>query len=74
MRLCLLLIGSALLPGMAGCGFHLQGRVDYGPELASVHLQVPDKTTALARELRRSLEVAKVDLVADRETATVCDG
>jgi LPS-assembly lipoprotein len=63
----LLLLGAAWL---SGCGFHLQGRADYSPELAAVYLEVPDPNTDLARQLRRSLEAAKVDLVGEEEGAT----
>jgi LPS-assembly lipoprotein len=63
----LLLAGTAVV---AGCGFHLQGRPAYISELESVYLQVPDRSTDLARELRRSLQVADVRLVSRPEEAT----
>lgn len=55
---------------VAGCGFHLQGRAEYGPEFEAVYLQVPDNGTALARELRRSLEVAGVNITPTADKAT----
>lgn len=63
----LLLAGTAMV---AGCGFHLQGRPAYISELESVYLQVPDRSTDLARELKRSLQVADVRLVSRPEEAT----
>jgi LPS-assembly lipoprotein len=64
----LLLLAAA--GAAAGCGFHLQGRPDYIPELESVYLQVPDRSSDLARELRRSLLVSDVRLVSRPEEAT----
>lgn len=69
--LCLL----ALLA--TGCGFQLQGRADYSPELEAVYLQVPDPNSDLARQLRRSVEAARVMLAPDADRATaviVIDG
>jgi LPS-assembly lipoprotein len=63
----LLLAATAMV---AGCGFHLQGRPAYISELESVYLQVPDRSTDLARELKRSLQVADVRLVSRPEEAT----
>ena len=54
----------------AGCGFQMQGRVEYGPEFETVYLQVPDSASPLARELRRSLEVAGVNLTPAPDRAT----
>ena len=55
---------------VAGCGFKLQGRPDYIPELETVYLDVPNRSTALARELKRSLQVSDVQLVNRPEEAT----
>jgi LPS-assembly lipoprotein len=63
----LLLAATAVV---AGCGFHLQGRPAYISELESVYLQVPDRSTDLVRELKRSLQVADVRLVSRPEEAT----
>lgn len=64
-----ILLSVAVSICLGGCGFHLQGRADYAPELEAVYLQVPDDATPLARELHRSLEVAAVALVADASEA-----
>ena len=47
---------------LAGCGFHLQGRSEYIPELETVYLDVPNRSTALARELTRSLQVFECEV------------
>jgi LPS-assembly lipoprotein len=65
----ILVIAVALL-SLQACGFHLQGRAEYSPELEAVYLQAPDDTTPLARELRRSLEVARVNVADNTEAAT----
>lgn len=67
---CKLLVVCAVLLSMQACGFHLQGRAEYSPELEAIYLQVPDDTTPLARELLRSLEVARVNLADNTEGAT----
>ncbi|MEJ2514184.1 MAG: hypothetical protein P8080_05865 [Gammaproteobacteria bacterium] len=54
----------------AGCGFQLQGRADYAPQLEKVYLQVPDPNSDLARQLRRSVEAARVTLVPEPGQAT----
>ena len=54
----------------AGCGFQMQGRTDYVEELESVYLQMPNRNSDLARELRRSLKVADVKLAPTAGEAT----
>lgn len=54
----------------AGCGFQLQGRPAYIPELETVYLDLPDRSSDLARELKRSLQVSDVKLVNRPEEAT----
>lgn len=54
----------------AGCGFHLQGRAEYAPELESLYLAVPDNSTELAKELKRTLRVSDLDLAAAEGDAT----
>jgi LPS-assembly lipoprotein len=54
----------------AGCGFHLQGRPDYISQLDTVYLDLPDRSSDLARELKRSLLVSDVELVNRPEEAT----
>lgn len=55
---------------LGGCGFHLQGRAEYPPELATVYLKVPDANSDLARQLTRSVEAARVKLTRDASKAT----
>ena len=69
------LLTKALLPVVAllsagGCGFQMQGRTDYIDELESVYLQMPNRSSDLARELRRSLKVADVKLAPTAGEAT----
>lgn len=64
------LLTAALLVGINGCGFELQGRTSYSANLDAIYLQVPDEATPLARELARSLSVANLKLVQDATTAT----
>lgn len=62
-RLAALMLALATVaPGLAGCGFHLQGSATYDEDLSAVYLQVPDASTPLARALRRSMEAARVPL------------
>ena len=65
-----LLVIAAAVSCLQACGFHLQGREEYSPELEAVYLQAADDTTPLARELRRSLEVARVNVADNTEAAT----
>ena len=52
------------------CGFHMQGRAEYAPELKSLFVVVPDRSTDLAKQLRRSLRVSKLELAATQADAT----
>lgn len=61
---------AVLAASLSACGFHLQGRGDYAPELESVYMEVPDRTTDLARQLASSLEVSGIKLVNRPEEAT----
>jgi LPS-assembly lipoprotein len=61
---------SASLLALSSCGFHMQGRADLSPDLATVYLQVPDDTTPLAKALRKSLSVAHLSLVEDATAAS----
>jgi LPS-assembly lipoprotein len=65
-----LMLLSAIFVVVQGCGFHLQGRADYSPDLSTLYLQVPDNATPLAKALRKSLSVAHVSLVEDPEAAS----
>jgi LPS-assembly lipoprotein len=54
----------------AGCGFQLQGATRYPAELAAVYLDLPDRNSDLAFQLRRTLEAADVRLAGDAAEAT----
>ncbi len=69
-RLIRFLLWGVLATGLSGCGFHLQGRADYGEQLEAIYLQVPDDATPLARELIRSLEISALNVVDDAAAAT----
>jgi LPS-assembly lipoprotein len=60
----------AVLAGLSGCGFNLQGRADYSEDLEAIYLQVPDDATPLAKELNRSLEISALRIVDDATAAT----
>ena len=53
-----------------GCGFHMQGRAEYAPELKSLYVVIPDQSTDLAKQLRRSLRISDLDLAASENGAT----
>lgn len=67
-RLSVITLAAVL--AVAGCAFELQGRPEYLQELESLYLQVPDRSSDLARELRHSLRVSRVTLVRNAEDAT----
>jgi outer membrane lipopolysaccharide assembly protein LptE/RlpB len=69
-KLIKFLLWGVLAAGLSGCGFHLQGRADYGEELEAIYLEVPDDATPLARELSRSLEISALNVVDDAAAAT----
>ena len=50
----------ATLLSLSACGFHLQGRTEFVETLAPIYLQIPDRSTDLARELSRALEVSQI--------------
>jgi LPS-assembly lipoprotein len=52
------------------CGFHMQGRAEYAPELKSLFVVLPDRSSDLAKQLRRSLRVSRLELVATEADAT----
>ena len=52
------------------CGFHMQGRAEYAPELKSLYVVMPDRSTDLAKQLRRSLRVSKLELAPSESDAT----
>lgn len=63
-----LLVLTALL--LAACGYQLQGVTRYPPELSAVYLDVPDPTSDLAVQLRRSLTASGVTLASSEADAT----
>lgn len=65
-RVALIALIAALAAAAGGCGFHLQGRADYAEALEPLYLDLSDRSTPLARQLRRSLAVSRLAL-ADRQ-------
>lgn len=65
-----LMLLSAMLVLVQGCGFHMQGKADYSPDLSTVYLEIPDNTTPLAKALRKSLSVSQLSLVENPESAS----
>lgn len=63
-----LLFLAAIAP--AACGYQLQGVTRYPPELSAVYLDVPDPTSDLAVQLRRSLTASGVTLARGATDAT----
>jgi len=61
---------ALVLLALAACGFHLQGMTSFPPELSAVHLDVPDPTSDLAVQLRRSLTAAGITLARDAADAS----
>lgn len=68
-RLELFLPALALL-ALAACGFQLQGVTRLPPVLSAVHLDLPDPTSDLAVQLRRSLTASGVTLARGAADAT----
>ncbi len=66
--LIFLLVLASFAP--AACGFQLQGVTRFPPELSAVYLDVPDPTSDLAVQLRRSLTASGVTLARDATDAT----
>lgn len=55
---------------LSGCGFHLQGRAEYPPDLERVYIEVENANSDLARQLTRAIEAAGIEIVRDRSRAT----
>lgn len=62
MAVTLVLLAGTLL---AGCGFHLQGRVALPPQLERVEVRATDRQSAFTQALRRSLDASGARLVND---------
>jgi LPS-assembly lipoprotein len=54
----------------AACGFHMQGRAEYAPELKSLYVEMPDQSTDLAKQLKRTLRISALELTASEVDAT----
>jgi LPS-assembly lipoprotein len=63
-----ILLAFTLL-ALAACGFQMQAPKTFPPELAVVHLDVPDPNSDLAFQLRRTLAAAGVT-IGDEHQAT----
>lgn len=68
-RLRLFLLALAAL-AIVACGYQLQGVKRYPPELSAVYLDVPDSTSDLAVQLRRSFTASGVTLAGSAADAT----
>lgn len=66
LRTFLIIILTVLL---TSCGFHLQGETKLAPPLHRLYLQTPDPYGTLARNLKDSLRMSKVQLVSSPEEA-----
>lgn len=66
-QLIAILVAVMITPA---CGFHMQGRAEYAPELKSLYVVIPDQSTDLAKQLRRSLRISDLDLAASENAAT----
>lgn len=56
--------------GVAGCGFHLQGRQPLPPELQRVCVVAADRQSDFVDALRRNLQASGATLVTDEKAAT----
>ena len=70
MRPFQLVVFLAVVLAPTACGFHMQGRAEYAPELKSLFVVVPDRSSDLAKQLRRSLRVSRLELAATEADAT----
>ncbi|MGI9264316.1 MAG: LPS assembly lipoprotein LptE [Gammaproteobacteria bacterium] len=66
-QLAVLLVAIIVTPA---CGFHMQGRAEYAPELKSLYVVIPDQSTDLAKQLKRSLHISDLDLAVSENAAT----
>jgi LPS-assembly lipoprotein len=55
---------------IAACGFQMQGALRAPPEMARTFIDVDDRNSLFARELRAQLQSADVDIVDDAAAAT----
>jgi LPS-assembly lipoprotein len=55
---------------IAACGFQMQGALRTPPEMARTLIDVDDRNSLFARELRAQLQSADVDIVDEADAAT----
>lgn len=55
---------------VAGCGFHLRGRVELTPQMRTPYLDAPDRYSPLYAELRGALEAAGAELAPSAAAAS----
>jgi len=65
-RILIIVAGSLI----AGCGFHLQGALNFPAEMQRTYLDPVDRYSLFHRELRRQLAEAGVELVDEPQDAT----
>jgi len=68
-----LLCSIALLFLLSACGFHLQSKLDFPPELQRIKLEVQDPYSQFARRLETHLEQNGVNVVAALSGAAVLE-
>ena len=70
-RTRLLLLTFLLLCGLTGCSFHLAGTANVNLPFSSVILNTAQPYSAFSKQLKRSLRVAKVNIVEHPTPNTV---
>ena len=55
-------VGAALLLSLAGCGFQFQGRPEFPPQMAVIHIDTGDRYSQFYRELVTVLRRSEVRL------------
>jgi LPS-assembly lipoprotein len=69
-RLLALVLAVALPLGLAGCGFHLQGRTPLPAQFKLSYVDAPDRQSDFVQGLRNALLVSGVVLTEDTTAAT----
>jgi LPS-assembly lipoprotein len=67
------MIPAAALPFLAGCGFHLEGRVPLPPAIRRPYIEAPDQQSDFVQSLRRQMLISGAHPAdsPDRATAVV---
>ena len=65
-----MLLAAALLVGLSGCGFHLQGRSALPPQFKLSYVDAHDRQSDFVQGLRNALLVSGVELTEDTKAAT----